>query len=44
MGALIDLFVTNTEVLTPAGLFEIFGFFMVIEFIGMMFSWIRGVK
>ena len=44
MEALIDLFVSNTEVLTPGTILEIFGFFMVVEFLGMMFSWIRGVR
>lgn len=37
-------FVSNPDVLTPRGVLEIFGLFMVIELIGMMFSWTRGSK
>ena len=35
-------FITNLDVLTPRGVLEIFGIFMAIEFLGMMFSWTRG--
>ena len=40
----ISNFITNTEVLTPQGIIEIFGVFMIIEFLAMMFSWTRGSK
>ena len=40
----LSSFISNTDVLTPKGVFEIFGLFLIIEFIGMMFSWTRGVK
>lgn len=32
------------DTLTPQGVFEIFGFFMILELIGLMFSWIKGVS
>ena len=37
-------FISNPDVLTPKGVFEIFGFFAALEFLGMMFSWTRGSK
>ena len=38
----LNNFITNPDVLTPQGVFEIFIFFIVIELIGIFFSWIRG--
>lgn len=38
----LSSFITNPDVLTPRGVLEIFGIFIIIEFIGMMFSWTRG--
>jgi hypothetical protein len=38
----LSSFISNPDVLTPLGVFEIFGLFMIIELIGMMFSWTRG--
>ena len=41
---MLSNFITNLDVLTPRGVLEIFGIFMAIEFLGMMFSWTRGSK
>lgn len=43
MDFLNDL-LSTPDVLTPAGVYEMFGLFCVIELIGMLFSWIRGGK
>lgn len=43
MSEIINLFVSNTSTLTPGTVIEFFIFFMILEFIGIMFSWIRGV-
>lgn len=40
----ITSFISNPDVLTPRGVFEIFFFFLILEFIGMMFSWIKEIK
>lgn len=42
MAELIGSLVSNTDVLTPQGIYEMFGFFMIIELIGFIFSWIKG--
>lgn len=42
MAELIGRMMSNPDVLTPQGVYEIFGFFMLIEFIGYMFSWTKG--
>jgi hypothetical protein len=40
----LDAFISNPDVLTPKGVYGIFGLFMILELIGMMFSWTRGNK
>lgn len=43
MDSLIS-FISNTEVLTPQGIIEIFTLFIIVEFIGILFSWVRGER
>ena len=43
MSEIINLFVSDTSVLTPGTVVEFFILFMILEFIGIMFSWVRGV-
>lgn len=42
MEALIGNLVSNPDVLTPLGIYEMFGFFMMLELIGFFFNWIKG--
>lgn len=39
---LLTSLLSNPDVLTPGGVMEIFGFFMILELLGMFFSWIGG--
>lgn len=42
MNDLLNLIFSNPEALTPKSICEFFVFIVVLEFIGMMFSWISG--
>ena len=42
MAELIGRMMSNPDVLTPQGVYEIFGLFMLIELIGYMLSWTKG--
>lgn len=42
MGELIGRMITNPDVLTPQGIYEIFGMFMLMELIGYILSWTKG--
>lgn len=42
MNDLLNLIFSNPEALTPKSISEFFVFLVVLEFIGMMFSWING--
>lgn len=42
MAELIGRMMSNPDVLTLQGVYEIFGLFMLIELIGYMLSWTKG--
>ena len=42
MQSVVDLIFSNSETLTPGTIVEFFVLVCVIEFLGMMFSWING--
>ena len=44
MEDLLNIIFSNPEALTPKSIEEFFVFLLVIEFIGMMFSWISGKR
>ena len=42
MEGLVNIVFSNTDTLTPGTILEFFCFVMVVEFLGMMFSWLDG--
>lgn len=44
MDELVNFVFSNQEALTPKSIEEFFVFVLLIEFIGLMFSWISGKR
>lgn len=44
MEVLANFIFSNTEALTPLGIQEFFVACLVLEFVGMTYSWIKGVE